>query len=155
MTLEGMEIAVAVDYSEHASGAARMAESLARATGSPLVLLHVFEGHPEELESLDRVPTGFQGLVQLSDEELAQVLREGARKLFDRIRAELGPGDLEIREVSLDGDPADALLDYIDSHRNTLLVVGRRGLSRARSLLLGSVSERLVREAPCPVLVHR
>lgn len=155
MSLEGMEVAVAVDYSEHAGAAARMAGSLAKAAGSPLILLHVFEGHPEELEALERLPLGFQGLVQLSDEELEQVLRDGSRKLFDRIRAELAPADLEIREETLDGEPADALLDYTERHPNTLLVMGRRGLSRTRSLLLGSVSDRLVRHASCPVLIHR
>jgi nucleotide-binding universal stress UspA family protein len=55
----------------------------------------------------------------------------------------------------LRGTPAEALLEYVTASPPDLLVVGTRGLSRGSRILLGSVSSRLVTDAPCPVLVAR
>ncbi|MCI4322230.1 MAG: universal stress protein [Thermoplasmata archaeon] len=57
--------------------------------------------------------------------------------------------------VYLEGDVEDVLLAYLEQHPQDLAVVGSRGLSRGRRLLLGSVSAGLVNAAPCPVLVVR
>ncbi len=53
------------------------------------------------------------------------------------------------------GDPADALIHVARDRDASLLAVGTRGLGATKRLLLGSVSEKLVREAPCDVLVVR
>jgi nucleotide-binding universal stress UspA family protein len=63
-------------------------------------------------------------------------------------------GDPHVRvDVHLDGDPADALLDHARSHPGTLLCLSSHGRSGLRRVLLGSVAERVVREATTPVLV--
>ncbi len=51
--------------------------------------------------------------------------------------------------------PAEAILAYLRPAPPDLVVVGTRGLSRGSRFLLGSVSSRLVTEAPCPVMVVR
>ena len=61
--------------------------------------------------------------------------------------------DLEIREVVVEGDPRDVLIDL--SRRAATLVVGSRGRGPVRSLLLGSVGVAVVRHGHCPVVVHR
>jgi nucleotide-binding universal stress UspA family protein len=57
--------------------------------------------------------------------------------------------------VYLRGKVVESVLEYVERAPPDLLVVGTRGLSRGSRLLLGSVSSRLVSEAPCPVLVVR
>jgi nucleotide-binding universal stress UspA family protein len=54
-----------------------------------------------------------------------------------------------------EGVVVDEILSHLEQHPTDLLVVGSRGLSMARRLLLGSVSSALVNHAPCPVLVIR
>ena len=54
-----------------------------------------------------------------------------------------------------EGVVVDEILSHLERHPTDLLVVGSRGLSTARRLLLGSVSNALVNHAPCPVLVVR
>jgi nucleotide-binding universal stress UspA family protein len=49
----------------------------------------------------------------------------------------------------------DEILAFLYQHPTDLLVLGSRGLSAARRLLLGSVSTAMVTHAPCPVLVVR
>ncbi|MEA5444469.1 universal stress protein [Gammaproteobacteria bacterium AB-CW1] len=153
MPIPHSTVLVALDHSENALEAARQAAALAQAMGTGLVLLHVFEGHPEELLELEQMPERFEGVVHLSDEEIAKAAERGSRKLFARIRQALPDFAGPVEEVWLTGQPADALLAYCRAHPDSLLVVGRRGQSRLRSLLLGSVSEALVRQADCPVLV--
>jgi len=54
-----------------------------------------------------------------------------------------------------DGVVVDEILAFLELHPTDLLVIGSRGLSAARRLLLGSVSTAMVTHAPCPVLVVR
>lgn len=54
-----------------------------------------------------------------------------------------------------EGVVVDEILGLLERHPTDLLIVGSRGLSTARRLLLGSVSTALVTHAPCPVLVVR
>lgn len=153
MPLSDQDVAVAVDHSDDALEAARYAAGLARLVGRPLVLLHVFEGHPDELLELDRLPEEFEGVIHLSDREIREASEHSSRRLFDRIRAQLDKEPVDTREVTLLGDPAEALLEYTRRSPDTLLVMGRRGKSRIKAAFLGSVSDHLVRQAGCPVLI--
>jgi nucleotide-binding universal stress UspA family protein len=92
------------------------------------------------LESL--VPIGESGTA------LAAVIEE------IRTRA-VGHGASKVESVFLQGEVPDALIAWILANPQDLVVVGSRGLSRGRRLLLGSVSSQLVAVAPCPVLVIR
>jgi nucleotide-binding universal stress UspA family protein len=60
-------------------------------------------------------------------------------------------GSLEGEAVTLQGHPADVLLEQ--GADAALIVVGRRGLGGFRSLLLGSVSQQVIQHADCPVVV--
>src|SRR5579871_4965256 len=64
-------------------------------------------------------------------------------------------GVTDCRITYLRGSVTDALLQHLAAEVPDLVVVGTRGLSRGSRLVLGSVSSRLVTEAPCPVLVVR
>jgi len=60
-----------------------------------------------------------------------------------------------IRTHSRSGHPASEIVDLADELGSDLIVIGARGLSPTRRLLLGSVSQKVVRHAPCSVLVTR
>jgi len=76
--------------------------------------------------------------------------------LLDELRERaLAHGIRVVEPVTLRGEVLDSLLDYLARNPQDLVVVGSRGLSRGRRLLLGSVSAGLVNSAHCPVLVVR
>lgn len=54
-----------------------------------------------------------------------------------------------------EGPPGPAIVDAATSEAADLIVVGSRGRSRVERLVLGSVSDHVVRHAPCPVLIVR
>lgn len=97
----------------------------------------------EEMARLDAlVPMAEDGrtLVTILEEFRERALAHGARM---------------VEPVTLHGEVLDSLLDYLARNPQDLVVVGSRGLSRSRRLLLGSVSAGLVNSAHCPVLVVR
>lgn len=63
--------------------------------------------------------------------------------------------DLRIETDTVYGHPAKAVIEYATDHDVDQIVVGSRGRSGAKRLLLGSVAETIVRRASCPVVVVR
>jgi nucleotide-binding universal stress UspA family protein len=84
---------------------------------------------------------------------------EGARALgvvVDEVRERAtSAGATAVDSVVLHGETVEQLVDYLQRNRYDLAVVGSRGLTPGRRLLMGSVSSSLVDRAPCPVLVVR
>lgn len=78
-------------------------------------------------------------------------------ELLDLARSRLGSQAERIRveTLSLAGDPAAALVEVARDTRATLLVVGGRGHDFEARVLLGSVAERVMQDAPCNVLIVR
>ena len=132
-------IGVGVDGSPESHAAARLARDLAAATGAQLKVIRV----------LEPPPPGGPALGYDADwAQRAEERREEVQAELDALLAELG--DIATGEVVV-GDPATELA-YAGNELD-LLVTGSRGYGPVRRLMLGSTSARLVREAPCPVLV--
>jgi nucleotide-binding universal stress UspA family protein len=91
-------------------------------------------------------------------ERLIPLSREGhsIHRLLEDAKAEASSKGIPSTEiVYLRGNVVEAIMQHLEQGPPDLVVVGTRGLSRGSRLLLGSVSSRLVADAPCPVLVVR
>jgi len=138
------KILVPVDGSDSAAKAARWASRLAQKLGGSLVLLHVH--HSPGSETL-----AFGGMERSEIEEAEQRI---AGPSFAGARAAMEPGVDCTTLVSI-GEPADEIVAIAKSEQATLIVMGSRGLSPVRELLLGSVSDKVIRHAHCAVTVVR
>ena len=135
-------ILVAVDGSDTAHKAARMAAEVAVRFGSKLTLAYVI---PRLL-----LPPDVYGLT------LAEVEREQrsfADKLVGEAMAKLGDAGVEVETVVLSGSPAESLAELAAAPDVDMVVVGSRGRGSVARVFLGSVSDRLVHISPKPVLV--
>jgi nucleotide-binding universal stress UspA family protein len=144
MTNQINEILVPVDGSENAVRAARFGMQLAAALGARVRLFYVFPAASVEL-------VGMAGMSRADIEHLGHGSGERA---FDAVRKAL-EGEMIDRveqQVAL-GDPAEEIINYTERASSLLVVIGRRGLSRIQTLLLGSVSDKVMRHAKCPVTV--
>ncbi len=141
MSIFPTKILLATDGSAEARLAASTAAELASSTNSELHVVHVGE----------YLPTFYA----YTEEEPAELRRHAERLLdeeVERIRAAGG----RIAEVHLRlGRPAEQIVNLSEELGAGVVVVGSRGLSALRRALLGSVSESVVRHAPCPVFVVR
>lgn len=138
-------VLIAVDGSPSSHHAANQGFGLARQTGAKVTLAFVLESPPV-------IPVGpLSGYVMTSPPRTDADL-EKARAELKTLAKDAGV-PVETR-VEL-GAPADVLCELAERLSVDLLVIGARGLSAGTRWLLGSVSDRVVHHAPCPVLVVR
>lgn len=139
-------IAVAIDGSPRAAEALDYAIDLARRYGSDLTVVGVAPLIPVYI-----APTEPMIPATMPVSELGRY-REIIGQAVARARA---GGVTSVTGVAYEGVVVDELLTHLEKHASDLLVVGSRGLSTAKRILLGSVSSAVVANAPCPVLVVR
>lgn len=138
------EILVPVDGSENGVRAARFATEMATAMGIGVRLFYVFPAASVEII----------GMAGMSRADIDQAAQAAAQRAFDQTREALG-SDLtdKIEQETSIGDPAEEIIRYTEDDHAVLVVIGRRGLSRMKSLMLGSVSDKVIRHAKSPVTV--
>jgi universal stress protein A len=138
-------ILVPVDFSPHATRALQYATTLATQYGARIELLHVVE---------DPVMSGaWSSEVYVPPELLASMTATATRRL-DELKATLPPSVVADTAV-LVGHPAATIPDHAHDGRFDLIVMGTHGRSGLSHLVMGSVAERVVRRAQCPVLTVR
>ena len=141
-------VLVATDFSGPSETAVNYARAMARSFGASLHVVHVFE--PLWITSADVVGGG----VALST--MIQGLEETARKQLDATVGEDDRRELHAKAVMITSEsPAREIANYANEQKMDLVVIGTHGRSGLSRLLIGSVAEKVVRLAPCPVLtVH-
>jgi nucleotide-binding universal stress UspA family protein len=88
--------------------------------------------------------------------ELQHELENAARKRLDETLIDSdGSGPQTRPAVMTSGSPAYAIVDYAREYDIDLIVMGTHGRGALAQLMMGSVAERVVRIAPCPVLTVR
>lgn len=147
-------VVVAVDGSEHAGRAARFGVRLAKLTGAKVILLFVFPASLAQMSRFVGYPAVGPGIAS-AEQELDRMLEENAAHAFSQVREAIDTDAIDCSEVIRRGDPAEAIIAFCSEEPDTLLVLGSRGLSTLKGLVLGSVSEKVMRHAGCPVtIVH-
>lgn len=89
------------------------------------------------------------------DEHIRLRLQENVRKMVNEVKESLEAVSNPTEIAVLKGHPADTILEYAKNRNADLIVVGSRGLSTFKELILGSVSHNVVQQAQCPVLVAK
>jgi nucleotide-binding universal stress UspA family protein len=142
MQIDVERILVPLDFSDHAEPVLEWAAHLAEEHGSRVLLLHVYH-LPVEFQQLEGayLPPDFWANVK---SEAEGHLASYAERLRER--------GLEVETLVREGYPATVIVDEADSQRSDLIVIGTHGHTGLKHLLLGSIAERVVQKAPCPVL---
>lgn len=146
--IEIKNILVATDFSAPSQIALTYARALARQFGATLHVLHAVERPLTD-------GTNAIGAVGLAP-ELQTALGDAERARLDDVITADDRRALHARAVLRTLDrPAHAIVDYAQSEHIDLIVIGTRGRHGLAHVVLGSVAERVVRTAPCPVLTVR
>jgi nucleotide-binding universal stress UspA family protein len=142
------QILVPVDFSECSGLAVRLAGHFASAFQAEIDLLHV-------VELLEFVPDE-KGNGALGYEPLVEFAEKQGRAKLDALVADCARQGLKIRRaISERGRPSDVVVDVAKRGNYDLLTIATHGRTGFNRVLLGSVAERIVRHAPCPVLSAR
>ena len=133
---------VAVDGSPQSEAA--FAYALEEAPESAITALHVV-----------RLPEGYWSSFASSDAELPgyEQAQERGRELLSEVVETAAEGDREIQTAVVSGKPAREIVDYAVENDFDQIVIGSHGRHGIDRVLLGSVSEAVVRRAPMTVIV--
>jgi nucleotide-binding universal stress UspA family protein len=140
--MEFKKILVPVDGSQSSMRAARAAADLAVSTGAEIVLVHCHKSFPSLLGE------------PYYQKAVSQILKE-ANELLAPFRELFKEKRIGFTERLLEGPPRQAVAEVAKHEQCDLIVIGSRGLSDLEGLFLGSVTHRVLRVAPCPVMVIR
>jgi nucleotide-binding universal stress UspA family protein len=139
-------ILVATDFSEPSGVALAYGRDLARAYGATLHVLHVLE----DMALRYSPEIGFSSVDVMHDFE-----KVALRDLEALITADDRQCLTVLPVVEIRLNVASGIVEYARAHEVDLVIVGTHGRSAVKHFLVGSVAERVVRSAPCPVLAVR
>jgi universal stress protein A len=137
------KVMVATDFGEAADTALRYGRALAGRFGATLHVVHVVE--------TSYVGVGVETYVPLLPDVDGE-LEESARRRLNSLIESAGNGPHTVPVVLPSSVPSVAIINYAREHNIDLIVMGTHGRGSLAHLVMGSVAERVVREAPCPVL---
>jgi nucleotide-binding universal stress UspA family protein len=144
--MEFRHILAPTDFSEYSKTAVASALELAKKFGAKLTILHVVEPPPYPIEGY--VPpnlstTFLEDLERQASQDLAQVVPEAEA------------ANVEVARLVTVGTPYRRIIDTAEAQQVDLIVMATAGRTGFSHLLLGSIAERVVRTASCPVLTIR
>jgi nucleotide-binding universal stress UspA family protein len=146
--LEFKKIVVAYDGSADSGKAIGFAARLAEKFGGEITVVHVY--------SSPMIYSGAAGLPAPDVPGLEEAAREGGKKVLAEGLALAKKEGADAKGELLEAPSiVQAVADYSAGHEADLIVVGTRGMTGFKKLVLGSVSSGLVSHAHCPVLVVR
>lgn len=132
-------ILLSTDGSEHSEGAVREAIGLAKLCGSKLMAISVVDTNPE-----------FDALAP----QIMEKMEKATRQNLDAVQAQARREGIECDAVIREGeDSYQYIVDEAHKNRCTMIVMGRRGRTGLKRLMMGSVTARVIGHAPCNVLV--
>ncbi|MFT5443361.1 MAG: universal stress protein A [Myxococcota bacterium] len=138
-------ILVPVDFSSHSKAALLLALGLVKKFDAKLHLVHVYP------ESMALLPPYGPALPA----DFGMQMERSAVEYFQEWQEKFCPKELSVHSVVRRGDPATQIVEVASDIESDLIVMGTRGTTGLAHLLLGSVAERTVRLAPCPVLTTK
>ena len=144
------KIVVGIDGSEESMKAAEYAISVAKLYNAELNAITVLTsdiGYIYSSPGVESPPLTVKEIVLLAEDE--------AKKWFDEIKEKANKKGIQLKTESIVAKKTllNTILEYVEEHNINLVVVGTRGRSGIKKMLLGSIASGLVTYSPCPVLV--
>lgn len=136
-------VLVPVDFSEYSREAVSYGRELAAAYEAPLDLVHVVEA--------SALP-GVYGLEEGAEQVEAGDVQAGTTRALRQLLGTPGP-DVQAELHVLDGHPPSMIAELAEERETGLIAMASHGRTGLDQLLMGSVAERVMRQAPCPVFV--
>ncbi len=143
------KIIVGIDGSEASMDALRYAIDIAQKYNSQLTALFVLHIHGIRSVSSTFITAPTVGIEQFEKE------KKEAQELLDKVRLEAQMENVEARTEIVEGSTSveASIVDYAESEGASLIVVGTRGKTGFKRLLIGSVASGVITYAHCPVMV--
>lgn len=137
-------ILVPTDFSEQGKTALMYAVAFADQFGAAVELLHVLEPVP---------PGALLSYISLDD--LKKGMREDAEQNMEELHTEWEDYAFPVKRTVVEGHPFVEIIKHAKEGNADLIIMGTHGRGAIAHMMVGSVAEKVVRKAPCPVLTVR
>jgi nucleotide-binding universal stress UspA family protein len=152
------KILVPLDGSDHSLKALKIAAQIAKRFDGKITLIHAYSVGARPIVMPEPTtlspswvpviaPAEFSKVVEAARKAGASILEDGER----RVKKE----GVQVEKLLTEGHTVQEIIKAAEHGKFDLIVIGARGVSRIREILLGSVSDGVIRNAPCPVLVTK
>jgi nucleotide-binding universal stress UspA family protein len=150
MEIRFMKIVVGIDGSDESMNAAKYAISVAKMYDAELIAINVLTsdiGYVYSSSGVENPPLTIGEIILLAEDE--------AKKWFDQIKDTANAKKVRLKTEFIVAKKSvlNTMIEYIEEQNISLIVVGTRGRSGVKRMLLGSIASGLVTYSPCPVLV--
>ena len=139
-----MNLLVAIDFSDSTDLILRVTARLAKSLDASVWVVHVAEPNPDFV--------GFEAGPEVVRGQVAKELRQEHRRLQDHTDG-LREKGVDATAMLVQGPTVETLLAMVEKQSTDLVVVGSHGRGMVGEMLLGSVSQGLIRSGRCPVTV--
>ncbi|HOH70406.1 MAG TPA: universal stress protein [Sedimentibacter sp.] len=152
-----MKLLVPVDGSNASISAVKKALELARQYGFAIKLISVVTEKNSEYRRHENAWRGVDGSIISESEELEKRLeekiKENAQRLLDAIVSKLDFSGIRVEKEVLLGEPYAKIIETAKNDKIDIIVMSNRGFSKVKRFFVGSVTQKVISDAPCPVLV--
>jgi nucleotide-binding universal stress UspA family protein len=150
------KILVPLDGSEHSQRALEIAAQVAKRFKARITLIHVYSVTVPPVimpEPTTLTPSGVPVVTPAELSEMVEAARGVGRKILAEAEGRLKSEGLQVDTSLKEGNTVQEITRAAKEGNFDLIVMGARGIGKLRELLVGSVSEGVIKHASCPVLV--
>lgn len=152
-----MKLLVPVDGSNASINAVKKSLELARKYNFSIKLISVVAEKNSEYRRHENDWRGVDGSIISESEDLEKQLekkiKENAERLLNAIVSKLDFSGVRVETEVLLGEPYVKILETAKNDNIEMIIMSNRGFSKVKRFFVGSVTQRVISEAPCPVLV--
>jgi nucleotide-binding universal stress UspA family protein len=152
------KLLVPLDGSEHSQRALEIAIQIAKEFGGKITLIHIYSVTVPAVivpEPATLTPAGVPVVTPAEVSKMVEATRAVGNRILTEGEQKVKSANVEVQTALREGNTVQEILKVAKEEKFDLIVVGARGVSKIRELLMGSVSEGVIKNAPCPVLVTK
>ena len=152
-----MKLLVPVDGSNASINAVKKALELARKYNYSIKLISVVAEKNSEYRRHENAWRGVDGSIISEsveiEKQLENKIKDNAERLLSAVVSKLNFSGIKVETEVLLGEPYVKILEAAKNDNYDMIVMSNRGFSKIKRFFVGSVTQRVISEAPCPVLV--
>ncbi len=148
MEVNMKKILVPIDGSPASENAAEKAVELAKKYNSEVSFVSVVDTRFTYTYDIGGVIS-----IPMNKPDFTDELVKLQSQILDYYFTKFDSPEIVIKKAVLSGEPHEEIIKYANNEKSDLIVMGRRGFSQVRRFFVGSITQRVIADSPCPVLV--
>jgi len=151
------KILVPIDGSTHSLRAVEIAIQIAKKFHGKITLIHVYSAGiaPIEMPEPSRMAGSIPILAPVDYSKVIEAMKKAGNKILEESAKKVEAEEVKVEKLLVEGHVVEKIIKTASEGDFDLIVIGPRGLSKIKQMILGSVSDGVIHHAHCPVLVTK